>query len=107
MSAQLVADVNGIDDATAEFNDALRGYSFNGGQRYAEFRQGDKMAGYGLAALIAGGAAASAVKTGVFKKIWKFLVLGVAALIGALKKLFGRGGSTSEPAPAAGQGDAS
>jgi uncharacterized membrane-anchored protein len=107
MSAQLVADVATIDDATAEFNHVLSGYSFNDGQKYAQFRQGDKLAGYGLAALIAGGAAASAVKTGAFKKLWKLIVLGIAALVGALKKLFGRSAGASEPATAAGEGQAS
>jgi uncharacterized membrane-anchored protein len=106
MSAQLVADVATIDDATAEFNDVLSGYSFNDGQKYAQFRQGDKLAGYGLAALIAGGAAASAVKTGAFKKLWKLIVLGIAALVGVLKKLFGRGGHVSEPATAGGHSEA-
>jgi len=56
------------------------------GQRYAEFRPGDKIAEYGLAALITGGAAAVALKTGLFQKFWKLIVLGFVALAGALKK---------------------
>lgn len=87
MSAQLVADSKGIDAATSEFNEVLQHYAFIDGQRYAEFRSGDKLAGYGLAALIAGGAGAAAVKTGLFKKFGKLIVLGVLALLGALKKL--------------------
>jgi len=102
MSAQLVADVNAIDMATMEFDEVLRGYTFNEGQRYAEFRQGDKLAGYGLAALIAGGAGAAAVKTGLFKKFWKLLVLGFVGLVGAIKKfLSGFGGSDARSDPAA------
>ena len=46
------------------------------------------MAGYGLAALIGGGAAAAAVKTGLLQKAWKFLVVIAVAAFGALKKLF-------------------
>lgn len=101
MSAQLVVDMSAIRVATTEFEEVLRGYSFNEGQRYAEFRQGDKIAGYGLAALIAGGAGAAAVKTGLFKKFWKLLVLGVVAVVGAIRKIlsgFGRSDATPDPA---------
>lgn len=88
MSAQLVADPGTVDVSIAEFDQVLSSYAFNEGFRYAEFRAGDKLATYGLTALIAGGAGAAAVKTGVFKKIWKLLVFGVVALVGALRKLF-------------------
>jgi uncharacterized membrane-anchored protein len=102
MSAQLVADVAGIDEATTEFNSVLGTYSFNEGHRYAEFRQGDKLAGYGLAALIAGGAGAAAVKTGLLKKFWKLLVLGFVGLVGAIKKLLGgRGAAAGSQEPVA------
>ena len=60
MSAQLVADSGSIETARSEFDALLRGYSYNPGKRYAEFRQGDKLAGYGLTALIAGGVGAAA-----------------------------------------------
>jgi uncharacterized membrane-anchored protein len=86
MSVQLVMDPGSVDVATTEFNDALRGYAYNAGQRYAEFRQGDKLAGYGLTALIAGGAGAAAVKTGLLQKFWKLIVVGVIALLGAVKR---------------------
>jgi uncharacterized membrane-anchored protein len=89
MSAQLVADPSIAETATAEFNEALKGYTFNSGRRYFEFRDGDKLAGYGLTALIAGGAGAAAVKTGVFKKLGKLIVVGVVGLIALVKKLFG------------------
>ena len=98
MRAQLVADVGAFDATTLEFDDLLRSYSFNPGQRYAEFRSGDKLAGYGLTALIAGGAGAAAVKTGVLQKAWKFIVFGFIALVGAVRKLFGGRGQQSEPA---------
>ena len=88
MSAQLVADPASVDVSIAEFDQVLTSYTFNEGLRYAEFRPGDKLAAYGLTALIAGGAGATAVKTGLFKKIWKLLVFAVVALGGGLKKLF-------------------
>lgn len=107
MSAQLVADPATFDTATTEFNDVLRGYAYNDGHRYAQFVQGDKLAGYGLAALIAGGAGAAAVKTGLLQKAWKFLVMLLVAAAAGLKKflgaLFGRkqdgGGPRPVPVP--------
>ena len=90
MSAQLVAEPGSVDVLIAEFDQVLTTYSFNEGHRYAEFRAGDKLAAYGLTALIAGGAGASAVKTGAFKKLWQLIVLGFAALVAAVKKVFSR-----------------
>lgn len=103
MSVALVADPTGIDAATAEFNDVLRGYSYNDGQRYAQFVSGDKLAGYGLTALIAGGAGAAAMKSGLLQKMWKGIVLLVVAIGAALKKmlaaLFGKRPDESGPRP--------
>ena len=99
MSVALVADQEGIAATTNDFNDLLKGFSYSAGERYAEFRKGDKMAGYGLAALIGGGAAAAAVKTGFLSKAWKAIVALVIAALAGLKKLFG-GTSREEPAAA-------
>src|SRR5438046_7897948 len=41
------------------FKSALGGYGFVSGENYAEFKAGDKIAEYGLAALVLGGAARS------------------------------------------------
>ena len=89
MSAQLVDGGDTIDTATTEFNGLLKTYAFNNGQRYAEFKPGDRVAAYGLSALIAGGAGAVAVKTGLFQKLWKVIVFGAVAVIAALKKFIG------------------
>ena len=97
MSVALVADQDGIAGTTGDFNELLKGFSYQPGERYAEFRKGDKMAGYGLAALIGGGAAAAAVKTGFLSKAWKVLVALAFAAIAGIKKLFG-GASREEPA---------
>lgn len=90
MSAQLVADPDSIMLSTIEFEHVMQSYAFNEGFRYAEFRSGDKVAEYGLTALIVGGGAAAAVKGGLFQKAWKAIVLAFFALIGGLKKLFSR-----------------
>jgi uncharacterized membrane-anchored protein len=94
MDAVLVSDPQSLDKDTREFKSVLQGYSFSEGERYTEFRPGDKVAEYGLSALIVGGAAAAAVKTGAFKWLAKFIYVGVIALIagigGFFRKLFGR-----------------
>jgi len=74
----------------------LAAIDFNPGHRYADFSEasGDKVASYGIAALVAGGVAA---KLGLFKGLWvlllgakKFVIIGVAALGALLRKLFGK-----------------
>jgi len=65
------------------FDAVLGGFKFNPGRRYSDYVSGDKVAEYGLTALIAGGAGALAVKTGLLAKFWKLIV----ALLLALKKL--------------------
>jgi uncharacterized membrane-anchored protein len=97
MSATLVTDPSTLAADKIEVEQLLTGYQFIEGKRYAEFREGDKLAGYGLTALIAGGAGAAAVKLGLFKvlaKAWKLVVVGFLAVIAFLKKLvsglFGR-----------------
>lgn len=90
MSATLVADPGELAAASAKADELLAGYGFVAGQRYAEFTRGDKIAKYGLTGLVLGGAAAAAVKTGLFQKFWKLIVVGLAAAASFLKRLFGR-----------------
>lgn len=90
MHAILVSDPESLDRDIAEFKTALGGYEFVSGERYSEFRAGDRVAEYGLAALVLGGAAAVATKSGFGKAIGKFVVVGVAALGSAIVALFRR-----------------
>ena len=87
-AATLVADPAALDPAVTEFKQVLTGFNYNEGETYAEFKEGDKMAEYGLAALIAGGGAAIAAKTGLLKGLWKFLVAGGIAVAAWLAKIF-------------------
>jgi uncharacterized membrane-anchored protein len=91
-----------------EESDRLLAANFNyvQGQRYAEWRQGDKIAAYGLSALVLGGGAAVAAKMGlfsklgvVFAKMWKLVVVAVGALGAAITKLFRKltGSHPTEP----------
>ena len=88
MEVVLVADPEILDTAVAAFKDTIKGYNFVPGERYAEYRQGDRIAEFGLAALIAGGAAAVATKKGFWAALVGFFVaakkLIIAAVIGLL-----------------------
>lgn len=96
MSVVLVTDPETLDSSRMELSDLLAGFSYKTGSRYAEFVQGDRVAQIGLAALVAGGAATVAAKTGILKalvKSGKLIVLAVVGVLGAfwrkLRGLFG------------------
>jgi uncharacterized membrane-anchored protein len=92
MRAILVSDPSSLEQDIRAFRVALKEFDFVPGYRYAEFRSGDKVAEYGLAALVVGGAAAAAAKTGVGKAFFKFIGIGIfamgAAVLAFLKRLF-------------------
>lgn len=90
MSATMVASPEQLPVAVPEFKAAVSGYSFVAGQRYTEFKQGDNVAEYGLAALVAGGAAAALAKAGFLAKYWKILVGVGVALFAGIGSLFRR-----------------
>jgi uncharacterized membrane-anchored protein len=87
MDADLVLGSDAVGTALPRFNEVLKGFSFQPGHSYAEFRAGDKVAEYGLAALVAGGATALAAKTGLLAKLWKLIVALVVGLFAMLKRL--------------------
>ena len=90
MSATFVGDEAAMTEAMTVYRTILEGHTFVAGQKYAEFRSGDKVAKYGLTALITGGAAAVALKSGLLGKFWKLIVLAVAGGAAGLRKLFGK-----------------
>jgi uncharacterized membrane-anchored protein len=127
MNVDLVADPTQFTSAVTDFNNILTSYTYTPGHRYSEWRAGDKVAEYGLTALIAGGAGAAAMKLGLFGKLWKLLVVAflalkkllivaVLAVAGFFRKLFAKrqtpslatpsGGSTSESSGESGPGPA-
>jgi uncharacterized membrane-anchored protein len=96
-SVVMVSAPEGLDAAITELKADLKGFDYHSGQQYAEYRPGDKVAKYGLAALITGGAAAVAVKTGLWKVMlgalaagWKFVAAAFVALFGGLRRFFKR-----------------
>jgi uncharacterized membrane-anchored protein len=83
LSAELVADPGALSSVVPKFDNVITATHYLTGQSYAEWREGDKVASYGLVALVAGGAGIAAGKLGLFGKFGKLIV---AAAI-ALKKL--------------------
>lgn len=98
MEVVLVANPDGLDTAVSQLKTTLKGFSYNPGETYAEYREGDHVAEYGLAALVAGGAAAVITKKGLwpviaafFLKFWKLVLMAVAGIGMFFKKRLGGG----------------
>lgn len=85
MSADLVISPEHYAASLPEFNTVIGTFGYLPGQRYAEWQKGDKIAAYGLTALIGG---AILAKTGLLQKFGKAIAVGVIALLAALKRLF-------------------
>ena len=71
ISVVLVTDVPTLSSSRPELDEIVSNIVYKKGKSYTEFVQGDKVAKYGLTALIAGGAAATATKFGLFKFLAK------------------------------------
>ena len=102
MDVVLLCDPEDLDAVLPQFQSLMRGFRFQEGETYAEYKSGDKLAKIGLTALIVGGGAAVAAKTGLLAAFFKFfgklgkaaylLVAGVVmGIVNAFKRLFGRG----------------
>jgi len=98
MRAILVSDPGSLEADTQQFKAALKQFAYVPGESYAEFKPGDKVAAYGLAALIVGGAAAVATKKGFWSAIvaffaafWKVLAVAAVGAAAWLKSLFFKG----------------
>jgi uncharacterized membrane-anchored protein len=98
MSAVLMyGDDVQLKDIIGDFRTLMSGFTFKDGQRYSEFRDGDKLAEYGLAALVAGGGVALAAKTGLLAKFGvllakggKGIILGIVAIGAGIANVFKR-----------------
>jgi len=94
-SVIMVTDPANLSAAEGSLDNVLTGYAFNPGETYADWRSGDKVAEYGLAALIVGGVAAVAAKKGLFSVLagflavaWKFIAAAAVAAVAWLRRLF-------------------
>jgi uncharacterized membrane-anchored protein len=106
MEVLLICDPEEFNTALPEFRKVLAGYSYQSGQTYAEFKSGDKVAKYGLAALVLGGAAVGAAKLGLFawlavfaKKAGKLIVVAVVAVVAFFKRMFAKLFGSKESGP--------
>ena len=87
MSAVLVADPETLDASVGEFKQLLATFDYEQGHRYAEYLPGDKVATYGLAALVTGGAAAAVAKSGAAKGLFKLIGAGAIAVFAVFSRV--------------------
>ncbi|MET0335696.1 MAG: DUF2167 domain-containing protein [Rhizobacter sp.] len=89
-SAVLVTSPETLDADLKDFKTALKDFDYVSGEKYSEWKEGDKVAAYGLGALVLGGAAAVVSSKGGFKVIGLAILGALAAVGAAFKKFFGR-----------------
>jgi uncharacterized membrane-anchored protein len=97
MNADLVLGPDQLAAAVPQFNDMIGDFSYTNGNRYAEWRSGDKVAAYGLTALVAGGVGAAAAKSGLLSKFWKLIVAGLFGIGAMVKKALAALTSRKDP----------
>ena len=104
MEATLLDAPETYAQSVPRINKILEGFAFSDGNKYAEWKPGDKVAAYGLTGLVAGGAAVAAAKTGMLGKFLALIAKGGKAVLAIviavfvalgsfLKRLFGGGQS--------------
>jgi uncharacterized membrane-anchored protein len=108
MNATLITTQQTLERDLAAFRPVLAGFAYKPEESYAAYKEGDKVSEYGLAALVAGGAAAAAAKGGLFKgllillaKFGKIIAIGFIAVLASMRRfigrLFGRGEDLGPP----------
>lgn len=97
MEVVLVCDPEELAATLPAYQKLLADHKFQTGESYAEYRPGDKVAKYGLAALVVGGAAVGAAKLGLFawlglmfKKFFKVIIVALIAVVAMFKNLIGK-----------------
>lgn len=100
MEVNLVVDPQDLPATLPTYGGLLTQYSFTEGNKYGDFRPGDRIAEYGLAALVAGGGLALAAKTGLLAKLWKPIAVAGLAVLAFLRKLFGGGRHSADSSSA-------
>lgn len=97
MEVELVCDPKEMQTLLPQYQSIMSAFQYTSGNTYAEYRAGDKVAEYGLTALIAGGGAVAAAKMGLFAKLGgllaklgKGVVVLVVAVGAGIKALFSK-----------------
>lgn len=95
--AILVSDPTNLPKDLTQYRAAMSGFAYLPDKKYEDHQNGDKVAEYGLGALVAGGAAAAVVKTGLFAAIlkigvafYKLILVGLLAVYAAMRKQIAR-----------------
>lgn len=103
MNIVLVDNPSKLNSSIEKLNDVLSSFSFDAGQQYSQYKPGDKVYKYGLAALILGGAAAVATQKGFWAILagamaaaWKAIAVAFAALVGWMRSLFRKKSGTKK-----------
>lgn len=98
LELSLISDMSHFKEIEANVPTILSMVDFTDGNRYADYKSGDKVANYGIAALITGGILA---KSGLFAKLgiillkgWKLVMVAVVG-VGAFIKRLVSGGAAS------------
>jgi uncharacterized membrane-anchored protein len=114
MRSILVSDPTNFSADLAQYRTALAGFSYQPSKRYEAHQSGDKLAAYGLGALVAGGAAAAVAKSGLLAGLfavvlkfgvafYKLIIVGAVGLFAAFRSraraLFARRADLSDSDP--------
>ena len=97
MEVVLICKPEEFSETLPLFQGLLANHKFQSGESYAEYKPGDKIAKYGLGALILGGGAVAAAKLGLlgpvilfFKKAWKLVIVALVAVAAMFKKVLNK-----------------
>ena len=82
-NATLLCSPEQFDELQPVLNATLDGFNYTAGNKYGEYKEGDKIAEYGLLGLMGAGGAF------VLWKFWKPIGIGIIAVGAAIKKFFG------------------
>jgi uncharacterized membrane-anchored protein len=107
LSLNIISTMSRIESVRASAQDLARTAEFDAGARYADYQKGDKLAGFGLAGLVAaGGGLAVAKKAGLLALVLAFAKKGFvliaaagAAIVTWFRKTFGRRRKDDDPSP--------
>jgi uncharacterized membrane-anchored protein len=89
LQVNVVGGMEQLADINGQMPKMLSMVAFTEGNRYADYKEGDKLAAYGIAGLIAGGVAAKAGLFKVLLGLWKPIAIGLVAVGGLAWRFLG------------------